>query len=106
MTSTLLPKSADAATVGVAQPVLRARPESDGPGRFALEVFVDLTFRALGWTWHWSLEPDAEDEAPEFEAYQDAGVTSSTAVGFARAEIPWEDAGSARQFEPEDRRRP
>jgi hypothetical protein len=48
----------------------------------------------------------AEDEAAEFEAYQDAGTTTSTAVA-GPSEVPWEDAGSTHQFEaPEDKRRP
>jgi hypothetical protein len=41
-------------------------------------------------------EPDDADE------WVDCGTTTSTPVGFTRAEVPWEDAGSLHQFEPDE----
>lgn len=70
--------------------------------RSGLWAAMRVTLRLFGVTvLALAVEPDPESES-EFEEYQDAGVTSSTIVGFTRAETPWEDPGSLHQFEPDD----
>lgn len=43
-----------------------------------------------------------DDEPTEPEAVGCRGDVTSYPVGFTRAEVPWEDGGSAHQFEPDE----
>ncbi len=64
---------------------------------FGIELDLTLSLPSI----QLYLGPTTVDDEPVQDLAPDRGDSTSYAINFTRPEVPWEDAGSYHQFDPE-----